>query len=262
MYVDEMLEPFPVPERRRIFVAGNDGAAFYLFEIVQERKDGSLYLSDPDFKNSRWLEVIDREGKPQLQVVESPGEGKFSIHPDGRTHIRDNQKPGEHPIRIRGSLLIDRVNNTCGVRHLLTVFPRKPYFQPHDSSVFNRKSDQLLQSKEALVPFNVILFAIPGEIRRTNCRFIFDQNDLAKIPEDFMGWGQFRFPYHQVAWFMYKTKSMDQWPKHSYYHFHDGSRVPVFIGSGNNEMDVALCQPTYQVRDNVLSIVINAGFPQ
>ena len=235
--------------KRRIFLY--DEKNFYqVLSFTQSRLDGSIYVSFPDFLNSKFLIFKENEGKIEFFLTDSPGEGKLSIHGSGMAKIT----PNVHNLVIHGNFLQDKSNNTLGVRHLFTIQLAEPKFSP-SSPALNRKSDFIITSK-TFKPSVFIFFAIP-KIKDLSTSFLvhFDIDDLETIPFD-GGGGLFELLYHNIFWFAYRTKHMEVWPKNCFISYHDGYLVPVIIGVGDKKFKTELRIPDYKLEESKLSIFL------
>ena len=116
--------------KRRIFFT--DGVEHYqIFTFEQNKNDQSIYVSTPTFSKSKWL----IRKASHVSIVNSPGEGKLSLHASGQSHVRANDA-----FIIQGHYLVSPNKNLAGVRQLFSIFMDKPELLP-PSPVFNRRSD-------------------------------------------------------------------------------------------------------------------------
>ncbi len=70
------------------------------------------------------------------------------------------------------------------------------------------------------------------------------------------GWGNMALKYHDVFWFVYRTKHMEKWPKKHQVIYNDGFVVPFLIGNDTSKLKLELRIPKYTMRDNHLSIKV------
>ncbi len=233
--------------KRRLFIS--DGENFYqVLSFTQSRADASIYVGSPDFSKIKWLSVSNENGKPQLAVTDSPGVGKLSMHGSGMTKIT----PNIHELVVHGNYLLDSSKQALGVRHLFTIQLAKPSFLP-SSPALDRDSDFVISTKK-LAPIIIIFFAIPRVSNLTvNFQVGFNIDDLDSIPPE-GGGGTFELLLHNVFWFAYRTKYMDDWPPNPYICYYDGHTVPVLIGAGERQFRAEFRAPIYKMSNTELSI--------
>lgn len=112
--------------KRRLFLS--DGENFYhVLSFTQSRADSSIYVSSPDFTRIKWLNISNKSGNPELIVIDSPEDGKLSVHGSGMTKIT----PNIHDLVLHGNYLLDKTKNAAGVRHLFTIQLAKPNLCHH-----------------------------------------------------------------------------------------------------------------------------------
>jgi hypothetical protein len=245
--------------KRRIFLQDESGNGYQLFSFEQV-KDGSVYCSWPEFQNTKWMS-IENTSPPKLIVVDPiAGRGKLSIHGSGRQHFTIIDTQAGHQMIKWGNNLLDEKNGKIGTRHLLTIFSQKPDCIP-DSPPLKRANDVILKTKE-IKPFSMIFFAVPGIKKLTveiNGRFHVD--DIEIPPPS--GWGAFGLRQHNIVWFYYRTKHMDEWPRHTHVCYHNGFHVPLFIAMNGKKSEtkegecrLEIRSPTYSLAADSLSISI------
>jgi hypothetical protein len=223
---------------------------YQVLSFAQER-DGSFYVSCPNFAASRWIEVVDAAAAGKVvSVAAAPGEGKLSVHGSGVAGIRAHQSSG-HSVRVRGSPLVDPDGKTLRVRHLFSVLPEKPHHVPAGVRV----SDYVLTTKE-LKPLALTFFAVPTGVRSIEINISMHVDDIGTPPD--VSWGFMTFPLHGVLWVAYSTKGMVQWPATTHLAHFDGFIVPMFFGGGPKEWKFAASSPAYALADGVLKITLNA----
>ena len=61
---------------------------------------------------------------------------------------------------------------------------------------------------------------------------------------------------HSIAWFAYRTKHMDRWPRNAQACYSDGHTVPIFIGTGTGEFRLEYRRPQYGMTDDGISIAL------
>lgn len=233
--------------KRRLFVSDGENS-YQVLSFTQGRTDASIYVSSPDFSKVKWLQVSKANGSPQLTVTDSPGDGKLSIHGSGMTKI----SPNIHELVVHGNYLLDQSKQALGIRHLFTLQLAKPDFLP-SSPALNRESDFVISTKK-LSPIIIIFFAIPRMNNlAVNFQVSFNIDDCESIPPE-GGGGAFELLLHNVFWFAYRTKHMDDWPSNPYICYYDGNIVPVLIGTGERKFRAEFRAPVYQLSNGELSI--------
>ena len=239
----------PAKKKRRVLYALPEQEPTRLLSLDQ-RMDGSIYLSLPSFEDAVWVTIPDPHDRMWLKEVR--GSEKLSFHGSGVSHIKAG-KHGDAEIRLKGSLLADLNKREAGVRHLLTLFPSAP--STAEAPVARRTSDVIITTAKAL-PFAFILWAVPSSTAiQVQITASFDVEDLESVPPD-SGFGFIPLLHHAVVWFAYRTKGMCRWPQRAHACFHDGHCVPVFVGKAEGDMGVSLRTPTFGVSEGVLSIRI------
>ncbi len=243
--------------KRRVFITdGNEN--YQIFDFIQNKNDGSIYVSSPNFSAIKWLAVLMDQGRPFISVIDSPGEGKLSLHASGVVSIRNYTDIKNRKLIIQGNYLLKLEKNEAGARHLFTIFMAEPKHLP-TSPALNRKSDYLINSSKQLSPLAIIFFAIPRIPNlKVGFHYSFHIDDLESVPPE-GGLGTIELPYHSIMWFVYKTKHMNKWPKHPIVCYYDGYTVPTFIGTGDGEFRIELYNPSYKLTENELSIDLAFG---
>jgi hypothetical protein len=232
------------PAKRRVFLKLKDGSqAFQIFSVAQER-DGSIYISSPNFAESKWLDLSRNIAALGARATSSPGLGKLSIHASGLAGVRAHDSSG-HRYRVQGIGLADTATNTQSVRHLCTVFISEPNHMP-PSPAGNRISDYVLHGPR-FRPMAFIFFAVPrgGGLRgiKGECAFHVDVMDT---PPDW-SFGEITLPMHSLVWFAYSTKQMTSWPPSFVYCHNDGFIVPFFMGGGPVKWTFCAVNPLYEI---------------
>jgi hypothetical protein len=247
-----MTQDYP---KRRMFIM-DSGKHYKIFDFTQDKKEGSIYISSPNFTKIKWLAIsADSNSKLTLSTEDSPGDGKLSIHSSGRAGFRAHNAPHDHKLVINGNYLLDLEKGKAGIRHLFTVFMAEPKELPI-SPAFNRKSDYSLDNSGRPGPFVMIFFAIPRiSILTVSFHFSFDIDDLDNIPPE-GGLGFMDLAFHSVCWFAYKTKHMNKWPKYPHICYYDGFKVPMFIGTSEGMCRMELHNPIYVLTQTELSITL------
>lgn len=189
-------------KNRRIFItSGNE--YYQILDFAQNKADGSIYVSSPDFSEIKWLYVSQDKGIGRLSIVDSPGEGKLSLHGSGMVATRAHDNPRGHALVIHGNYLLSLPKQKAGVRHLFTTLITEPKHLP-TSPAFNRASDIAFKTNQ-LKPYVLIFWAVPAIRRLTvNIMASFNADDLESIPPE-SGFGSFSLVYHSVVWFGYRT---------------------------------------------------------
>lgn len=236
----------------RVFIQDIENTAWQIFSMTQLKKDGSIYLGSPEFKKFEWLTFEVKDGKLDTFKVEQSCDGHLSFHGSGQVHVRSGDD--EYKLVIDGQHILKSEKNDISLRHLFTLFPKKPEHIP-TSVALNRKSDQLINSKKPLKPFAVIAFALPRVGYNLSFQMSFDIDDLE--PEDIPGiMGTHIFPliHHDIFLIFYRTKNMNEWPKRNMLQYLDGIAVPVFIGQHERKIRVEFRMPKYAILDGELKI--------
>ncbi|MEK7467016.1 MAG: hypothetical protein AAB074_06325 [Planctomycetota bacterium] len=245
-------------QSRRIFVT--DGAShFQVCSLTQNKNDGSIYLSAPDFASVQWwLPAVGSDGKPALREVKSPWDGKLSLHGSGQTHVRPFSGEGDARLVVQGRALKDERNQTLGVRHMCTIMWSKPTHLP-TSPAFSRASDYSVSIK-SLAPYVFVFWAIPATKKlQVTVNFGFHVDDLTGLPPE-GGFGGFGLALHAVVWFAYRTKHMERWPAGPLVSYFDGYFVPVFIGTSVGNARLELRKPEFTLDESKL--LINVPRPE
>jgi hypothetical protein len=243
-----MSETFDFPNRR-LFLS--DGNKFYkVLSLTQNKSDASIYVFFPDYQDINWLTVVNENGIPKIEKIESPGEGKLSVHGSGMSKI----SPNVHDLVIHGSHLADMENKVAGVRHLFTMRLAKPFYEP-PSPAFNRKSDYVINSKN-WTPINLIFFAIP-RIKPIKIQFTmsFHIDELETVPPE-GGGGIIELVLHNVFWYAYRTKFMDDWVPKPHVCYLDGYIVPVLMGAEGKKAIAQFRFPQYRLTNDELIITL------
>src|SRR3990170_171134 len=93
---------------RRVFVT-EGGPQFQILSIAQSKADGSIYVSAPDFAEFKWVGLSsDTEGRPILFTLDSPGEGKLSLHGSGMATISPHESSLGHQLVVHGNYLLEK----------------------------------------------------------------------------------------------------------------------------------------------------------
>lgn len=225
-----------------------------LFTFEQNKTDGSIYVSLPDFTETKWLTFHIVDGYPRFAIRQFLYNGKISLHSSGQVHVRPYSNPPDAPFIIKGHPL--KSDGVRGVRHLMTSFIAKPKHLP-TSPAFNRKSDHSVQVSE-LRPIVFIFWAIPSRNISINLSIEFEDKDI-EIPPP-VGVGTFQIGDHFILWATYRTKLMERWPKNTHISYHDGFAIPVFIGGDIGDVQgqgrLELRKPLYQIENDELHIAV------
>lgn len=238
----------PVPanfSKRRVFVRLKDNAqAFQIFSIAQE-SDGSIYISSPNFAQSKWLHFPSQPNLQNITAISPSGDGKLSIHASGFARVRAHEHVG-HKFSFQGNHLINTESRTHSVRHLVTVFISEPSHIPEASPAGNRSSDHILDARW-LKPITFIFFAVPRStgITGVKLQWSFHVDVIGEPPE--ISWGEIPLKTHSLVWVAYTTKLMTEWPTSYHYCHHDGFLVPFFMGGGPISWKFCMVSPVYEI---------------
>lgn len=227
------------------------GESKFLLLSIEQSKDGSIYVSWPNFSKSLWPSYQDQGSLKPSHLIASIDDGKLSIHSSGLAGFREHNT-SRHRSRFYGNPLITQGSpEKRGVRHLVTFFADEPNSLPQ-SPCFNRKGDLLFQSSFEHLPFVLILFALPIGITsiKLNPSFHYDCYNL----NDLLGQGLFSLRFHQILWFKYKNRRFINWPRRPHCFFHDGFRIPFFTGMSEENVSLVFAEPTYNLEDKALTI--------
>ncbi|MFA5840514.1 MAG: hypothetical protein WC890_07730 [Candidatus Margulisiibacteriota bacterium] len=242
---------------RRIFITENGKEFYQIFSFSQNKKDGSLYVSWPEMETTKWITFKDNMKENILEVVESPGKGKISFHGSGQAHYKVNDVSNSAYFRVNGNILFDTDKNTVGARHLFTAFIKKPEYIPDKSKAFNRKHDHSFKA-DKIKPVIFVFFAVPQKGLNISFQLGFQCDDMESMPSDFLGCGMLPMRIHDIIWFAYRTKYLDDWPKYNHVSYSDGYKVPLFIGQADHSMRVELHSPMYSLDNNNFNINLNS----
>ena len=238
----------PVPanfSKRRVFIRLKDNAqAFQIFSVAQE-SDGSIYISSPNFAQSKWLQLPPQQNLPSITAISPSGDGKLSIHASGFAGVRAHEYVG-HKFTFQGNQLINTESRTHSVRHLVTVFISEPSHIPAASPAGNRTSDCVLEARR-LRPIAFIFFAVPRSTGITGVKFQGSFHvDMIGAPPD-ISYGEIPLTMHSLVWVAYTTKQMTEWPTSYHYCHHDGFLVPFFMGGGPTAWKFCMVSPAYEI---------------
>lgn len=222
-----------------------------LFSFSQNKNDASIYVASPNFADIKWLTFVQApDGTSTMNILDSPGDGKLSLHGSGVTHVRSHDGSADGRLVVSGNAL--KGTNTLGVRHMFTVLISKPEHLPL-SPAFNRKTDQSVHAKK-LTPYVFVFWAVPAVRRLTvEVAASFNVDDLETVPPE-SGWGCFGLTLHSVVWFAYRTKHMKRWPQYPHVSYHDGHTVPLPIGVQEGGCRLELRTPQYRLSEDALLI--------
>lgn len=236
--------------RSRIFIQDTVQQAWQLFSLEQNKQDGSIYLCSPEFTSFEWLTFELKDNQLQPFKVQQDKEGHLSFHGHGQAHVKN--KDEKYQLAIKGQHLLKLDENDISLRHLFSLFPKKPEYVPN-SKALNRKSDQLINSSEPLKPFVAMAFALPRVGLQLNFQMSFHIDDLETIP-GVMGMHLFPLIHHDIFLIFYRTKNMNDWPKRTMLQYFDGVHVPVFIGKPEKSLYVEVRIPKFNLENKNLSI--------
>lgn len=237
--------------RCRVFMQDIENKAWHLFSLEQGKKDGSIYLSSPEFTNFEWLTFTINNEKIDTFKLNQDKEGHLSFHGSGQVHVKN--KDEKYQLPINGQYLLKPDENNISLRHLFTLFPKKPEYIPA-SEVLKRKSDQVAKSSESLKPFVIIAFALPRVGLNLNFTMGFNVDDLETIPGGMLGIHSFSLIHHDIFMIFYRTKFMNNWPKKTMLQYLDGVTVPIFIGESERMISVQFRRPSFNLNNKDLEI--------
>ncbi|MEF3691703.1 MAG: hypothetical protein V3574_01435 [Candidatus Moraniibacteriota bacterium] len=237
--------------RSRIFIKDIENKSWQLFSLEQNKKDGSIYLGSPEFTNFEWLSFKVDNGVLSSFKVQQDNDGHLSFHGSGQVHVKSGDE--KYKLSIKGQHLLKREENDISLRHLFTLFPKKPEYIPI-SEALNRKSDQVVNSSESLKPFVAVAFALPRMGLKLNFMMSFNIDELENIPGGVLGTHLFPLVHHDIFMVFYRTKFMDEWPKRTMLQYLDGVTVPMFIGKPEKMLNVQYRIPKFDLKGNELSI--------
>lgn len=250
-------------EKRRIFL-GHKSDSYKLFTFSQkDDSDGSIYCHWPDFVNTRWIGVENRENEIKLKTIDTPSNSlKLSLHGTGLVKFTQD-KIGSGPLQIQGSSLLNLEKNEISPRHLFTCLIKEPTDKSISSPYGNRQSDYVINAAE-FVPFVMLFFAIPMQKEPITTHFqvtfnieMFD-SDIGKN----FGYGSFPLKHHDIAWMIYRPKNLNRWPINTHILYTDGIWVPAFFTKSENleskqsETTVILQEPIYRLEGNNFYITL------
>lgn len=237
----------------RFFIQDLENKAWQIFSLSQNNRDGSIYLFSPEFTTFEWLTFEIKENELKTFKIQQDKEGHISFHGHGQVHIKERDEPYKLPVL--GQHLLKIEGKDIGLRHLFTIFPKKPSFLP-PSQALNRNSDQLIKSNEILRPFVMVAFALPRKGFRLNFHMSFDIEDLETIPGGMLGFHSFPLLHHGVFVILYRTKNMNDWPKRSMLQYLDGITVPLFFGKPDRMISVQFRQTSFSLAESDLNITL------
>lgn len=229
----------------RIFIQDVKNQAWQLFSLEQNKRDGSIYLGSPEFTSFEWITFCFNDGNPTAFKVAQDKEGHLSIHGHGQAQIRNVNEKYQWPIR--GQHLLRSTESEISLRHLVTIFPKRPEHVP-PSEALKRKGDYIFQFNDLLQPFVMIAFALPRELN-VHFKTSFDVERLNLV-------GTVKFPlvHHSILWVFYRTQFMDLWPKKTMLQYGNGVNVPLFFGEPDQMITVQFRQPLFSLQDKTITI--------
>jgi len=201
----------------------------------EQNLDGSIYIKFPEFEFGKWF----NDNGSQLISYNSPGKGKLSIHGSGIAHIKSYNQDYKAEFQVLGNPLLSKDKLSAGVRHIATIFPRKP-----DINQIIEES----QDNNSLKPMVFIFFAVPFGLN-INLQGSFNIDEYEDIPP-INGIGNQPLRMHNIFWFSYRSKFMDNWPLATHVYFSNGYDCPLFVGVDKCLMRIDIRKPVYSIRDN------------
>lgn len=226
---------------RRMFV-GDAKCLGHVFSFTQ-KSDGSIYVSTPSFRDTQFLSVgIDG----RASVVNSPGDGKLSLHGSGTSHVRTNDGSVKI-LKVEGAILADMRKGQLGLRHLFSASISEP--KPSGvSPAHSRKSDYSIAAKK-LEPHIFVFWAIPkGFIDRVRATVTLPGRKVE------VNWGGFEMLFHGLMWLAYRTESMNNWPPSTLICTLDGAHVPMLFPQFGENLGMVVRLPKWQVDDTKLLV--------
>ncbi len=209
----------------------------------EQNLDGSIYIKFPEFEFSKWI-GSDSAGQ-QLIPYNSPGKGKLSIHGSGIAHVKSFDENSKAEFRVLGSPLLSKDRKTAGIRHLATIFPKKP--------VIEILKDTFVKP-DNIKPMVFVFFAVPFGLN-ISFQGSFSMDEYEPIPP-IIGIGNQALRMHNIFWFSYSSKYMDNWPLATHVHFPDGFICPLFVGVAMKQMRIDIRKPYYSIKDKSVQITI------
>lgn len=239
--------------RSRFFIRDVESKSWQLFSLAQSKKDGSIYLGSPEFTSFEWLTFERKDGDLKPFKVQQDQDGHLSFHGHGQVHVKP--KEGLYQLPIQGQHLLKLTEKDISLRHLFTLFPKKPEHMPVPEAL-KRKGDQIVQSSEIFRPFVVAAFALPRIGLQLNFQMSFEIDDLETVPGGMLGTYLFPLVHHDIFMMFYRTKNMNDWPKRSMLQYLDGVSVPLFFGKPDRMISVQFRQPQFTISGKNLNIVL------
>lgn len=235
---------------RRLLI-GHGDLNHVAFKFKQARSDASIYVACPSFAKVRWISLLVDHGQVRIASLQAKVDGHMSIHGSGIVSIRSNADPKDRHLLIPGSFLLDAPRNTVGGRHLFSALMAEPREHP----VSPRRSDYVISSSKPPSPWALMFFAIPraNGLKKVEIQAQFDIDDLDSIPPE-GGFGAMDLVRHDVVWYAYRTKYMQDWPGDPHISYLDGFHVPAFAGRSDEGYRFVVITPTYEILQGMLRI--------
>jgi hypothetical protein len=209
----------------------------------EQNSDGSIYIKFPEFEFSKWIGP-DSTSR-QLIPYDSPGKGKLSIHGSGISHVKTFDNNSKAEFQVLGSPLLSKDGKTAGIRHLATIFPKEPVIETVESTLF--KPDNIK-------PMVFVFFAVPFGLD-ISFQGSFSMDEYEPIPP-IIGVGNQALRMHNIFWFSYSSKYMDNWPLATHVHFSDGFVCPLFVGVATYQIRIDIRNPQYSINGKSVQISI------
>lgn len=241
----------------RVFLKDSDGTTWQLFSLLQNKNDGSIYLGSLEFTSFEWLTFKLENNQLHPFKLTQNSDGHLSIHASGQTRITSSEH--DEKLIVNGHHLLKKVEKDISLRHLFTMFPRKPIENPK-SEAGARSSDVIINTSKQLKPFVILAYALPRVGLNINLQTSFCIDDLE--PEDIPGvLGVVTFPliHHDIFMVIYRTKFMDDWPKKHMVQYADGIILPMFFGEEERRIKVNFVIPEFSLDNKELTIKINCS---
>ncbi|MDO8513575.1 MAG: hypothetical protein Q7S37_03670 [bacterium] len=244
-------------KQSRVFIKDLDGCTWQLFSLSQNKKDGSIYLGSLEFTAFEWLTFRVEKNKLKPFKIVQNSSGHLSVHASGQTRITSSEY--DDKLIINGHHLLKKVEKDISLRHLFTMFPRKPDKAPN-SEAGARKSDVTANTSKKIRPFVILAYALPrvGFKVKFQASFCIDDLETEDIP-GILGVITFPLIHHDIFMVIYRTKFMDEWPKKHIVQYTDGIIVPMFFGESDRKIRVEFKIPEFSLQNNELGIKIQCA---
>lgn len=95
----------------RFFIQDIENKSWQLFSLKQNKRDGSIYLTSPEFTSFEWMTIEIHEGGLKTLKLEQDKDGHLSFHGHGQVHIKS--KDEKYKLALEGQYLL-RPEKTAG----------------------------------------------------------------------------------------------------------------------------------------------------